>query len=62
MTTRRPRRTPKATASAAPTTRDFSQKETAELYMDLLGLDDDGRRRLKEQIADCYRQLDLKRT
>ena len=62
MTKRRPSRGSRPESAREPSARDLSEKDTTELYLDLLGLDEAGRRRLKDQIADCYRQLDLKRT
>lgn len=38
-----------------------AERETRELYFDILGLDDEGRRRLKQQVAACYRILDTAR-
>ena len=47
-----------ASDAALPETSDTA---TADLYLELLGLDDDGRRRLKSEIANCYRLLDTGR-
>jgi hypothetical protein len=48
-------------SSAPPVDAQDLFKESASLYLEILGLDPVAQSKLRAQVADCYRMLDTKR-